>query len=292
MARTTKVQTAFVLGTTGRATPLLRGVLALLFSLSCAHSARAQEIPLDSCRALATIDVTADQRRLRFLVDTGASSTVLNARAFPDGDAAHVVMHSWNGMSSTNGRAAGITDLAIGGRHLRAISFLALDLSDLERECGKEIDGIMGADLISRLGLEIDLKKRAARFAADPKEQQADFPDLSEEFELCMAAFDRSDGQAFGECLHPDVVLVVSGKDYRGRDEVLKYLDREYFGKGRSATLSIDRSAYHTAGGVAWHEYEISSRFHDRVVRERGTALFEKSGAKWLVMNLNHSVVR
>jgi ketosteroid isomerase-like protein len=282
-------------GTTGRAAKKLAGLLALLCAGPCTTCARAQDIPLvESCRTLAAVDVMADQRALRLLVDTGATSSLLDARMFRGGDAAHVVMHSWNGRSTPNARAAEISDLAIGGRHVSGVSFLTFDLSELGRECGKQIDGIMGADLIKKLGLEIDLKKRVVRFAADPKgqEQETDFPDLSEQFALCGAAFNRSDEKTFRDCLDPDVVLVVSGEDYRGRDAVLKYFDHEYFDKSGSSTMAIDRSAYHVIGGVAWHRYEIRTRLHKRMTKVHGTALFEKSGAKWLVMNLDHSVAQ
>jgi hypothetical protein len=88
------------------------GILASLLALSRAQILRAQDVPLDSCRALATIEATASQRRLRFLLDTGATSSLLNAKSFPAGDSTRVVMHSWNGASSANGREAGISDLA------------------------------------------------------------------------------------------------------------------------------------------------------------------------------------
>jgi ketosteroid isomerase-like protein len=262
-------------------------ILALLMELSFAQCIRAQDIPLDSCKALATIEATADRRRLRFLVDTGATSSLLNAKSFSEGDAAHVMVHSWNGAFSADGRGVGISDLMIGGHHLNAMSFLAVDLSDLERECGKEIDGIMGADLIRKLGLEIDLKRHVARFAADAKHEEKEFTDLGEQLELCRAAFDRSDMKAIGNCLDPDVVLVDSGKSYRGRDAVLKYFDHEYFADGRSTTMSIDRSTYHATGEGVWLEYELRIRFHDQAIRERGTALFQKLGRKWLVVSLN-----
>lgn len=278
-----------LLGTTGRAFVRALPLLASVLGLPCPRPALAQDISLDSCNALATIDATAGQRRLRLLVDTGATSSMMNAKSFPQGDPARVEMHSWNGAFSADGRKAAINDLAIGGRHLNAMSFLAVDLSDLERQCGKEIDGIMGADLIRRFGLEIDLRKRVARFALDTEEETEESGDLRQQFELCGAAFSRSDERGFADCLDPDVVLVAGGKDYRGRDAVLKYFDREYFGRGRSATMSIDRSAYHVSGGAAWLEYELSTRLRDRTIRERGTALFEKSGTRWLVMNLNHS---
>lgn len=264
------------------------GILTSFWGLSFVQRARAQEIPLDSCKALATIEATADRRRLRLLVDTGATSSLLNTKSFPPGNAAHVVMHSWNGALAADGQETGIKELAIGGRHLNALTFLAVDLSDLERECGKAIDGIMGADLITKLGLVIDLKKRVARLAAGPSDQDKEFTDLREQLGACRTAFDRFGVNALGNCLDPDVVLVVSGKDFRGRSAVLKYFSREYFVGGRTETISIDRSAYHAVGEVVWLEYELSIQFHDRTIRERGTALFQKSGGKWLLVNLNH----
>jgi ketosteroid isomerase-like protein len=277
---------------TRRATIGPLSVLACLLGLSFAQSTRAQDIPLDSCRTLATINVTTGRRTLRLLVDTGATSSMMNAKSFPEGDTARVEMHSWNGAFAADGRKADITDMAIGGRHLKAMTFLAVDLSDLERQCGEEIDGIMGADLIRKLGMEIDLKKRVARFAADPEERPNQTSDLSEQFDLCEAALNRSDEHTFRDCLDPDVVLVVSGKSYRGRDAVLRYFDHEYFADGRSTTMSVDRSTYHATGEAVWVEYELSFRFHDQAILERGTALFQKSGRKWLVVSLNHSVPR
>ncbi len=264
------------------------GILASFLGFSFVAPVRAQDIPLDSCKGLATIEVTADRRQLWFLVDTGATSSVLNTKSFPRGNATSVVMHSWNGRSVASGQEAGIEELAIGRRRLNALTFLAVDLSDLERECGKAIDGIMGADLITKLGLVIDLKKRVARLAAGPSEQVKEFADLREQLGVCRTAFDRSDLKSLGNCLDPDVVLMVAGKDFRGRNAVLKYFDGEYFASGQAPTISMDRSAYHAVGEGVWLEYELSIRFYDGTIRERGTALFRKSGEKWLLVNLNH----
>jgi len=262
------------------------GLLASLSGLPFVHGLRAEDIPLDNCKVLATIKATAERRPLTFLVDTGASSTMLNAKSFPQGNAAHILMYSWNGEFQADGREIWIDDLAIDGHHLNAMALLAVDLSDLVRGCGEQIDGIMGADLITKLGLEIDLKKRVARFAAGPEEQKKMFAGLREQLEVCRAAIDRSDVKGFGDCLDPDVVLVASGKDFRGRNAVLKYLDREYLVSGLPATMSIDRSTYHAVGEVVWLEYELRIRSHDRTVREGGTALFQESRGKWLVVNI------
>jgi hypothetical protein len=87
----------------------------------------AQEVPLESCKTLATIEAAGDQRRLKFLVDTGTTSSLLNTNSFPEGTTVHAVMHSWAETFSADGRTARVDDLTVGRDAVRDF-FSILDL--------------------------------------------------------------------------------------------------------------------------------------------------------------------
>ncbi|HZD94347.1 MAG TPA: aspartyl protease family protein, partial [Candidatus Sulfotelmatobacter sp.] len=135
-----------------------------LLTLLVAVRAHAEEIHLDSCDGLPVIEVTAAgaKSKLRFLVDTAATS-MLNSKSFLQGDPRSVSVTSWNGTVETRSREITLSELVIGQHRLTNLRLPAVDLSAIGNACGKRIDGILGVDLLSRLGATVDLKNHTAQ---------------------------------------------------------------------------------------------------------------------------------
>ncbi len=171
------------------------------------------------------------------------------------------------------------------------MKLLALDLTALERSCQRRVDGVLGADLISRLGLTIDLKNRVASVDPKPKTPEVGFSELAQQQAACVAAFNRSDEKAFEQCLDPDVVLLTSKGDYHGRKAVMQHFHESYFGQNPPVQVSIAPRGRHLNGSVIWIEYDMSVTVgSSQVMKARGTALYQKSGERWLMSNMNYSV--
>lgn len=279
-----------------RMSPFRRSVFGALllfasFSLLAARPAVAQEIPLQDCGGLLTIPVSTGDRMLTFLVDTAANSTFLNVKSFPNGVVKQAAIANWKGTDSVIGHEVSLDELVIGNQHVKNLKLSAIDLSSMQQACGKRIDGVLGANLLEKLGMTIDLKNRVARFSPAVNNEQTQFDELDRQLAGCGQAFSRSDEQVFAACLDPEIVLYTFAGTYHGREDVMKYFASSYFHREPAADLTLTPRAHHLAGNMIWLEYELRIALPQQVVHARGTALFRNVNGAWLLLHMNHSVV-
>ena len=277
-----------------RAVPGALLLLVAITFLNC-QPAAAQEIRLQNCGGLLTIPVSTGDRMLTFLVDTAANSTFLNVKSFPNGVAKQAAIANWKGTDSVMGHEVALDELVIGNQHVKNLKLSAIDLSSMQQACGKRIDGVLGANLLEKLGMTIDLKNRIARFSgpapAAASNELAQFDELDRQLAACSQAFSRSDDQVFAACLDPEIVLYSFAGTYHGRDEVMKYFANSYFHRDPATDLTLTPRAHHLAGNMIWLEYELRIALPQQVIHARGTALFRNVGGAWLLLHMNHSVV-
>src|SRR5258705_13475378 len=99
---------------------------------------------------------------------------MLDLHSFNNGRSKDVEVTSWTGTLATSAREVTLTEGTVGETHLHNLKLPAIDLSAIGNACGKRIDGILGADLLERLGATLDLKREIAHFAnaADTRNQK------------------------------------------------------------------------------------------------------------------------
>lgn len=266
---------------------MLRGILLLLL-LGSVIPAAAEEIPLETCDRLPVVQVRISGMKFLFLVDTGATS-LLNVKSFVHGEARRVTITSWSGTVATSGREITLADLAIGLHHFKNIRLPAIDLSAIGQGCGRVIDGILGVDLLGRLGAQLDLKGGSARLLMSPETTQARVDELESQLALCGQAFNRGDEKAFAECLDPQIVMFTANGDYYGREAVSQYLRSHYFQQQPPAQLVFMPRAYHVVGEGIWIEYDLQISVGQQQMIVRGTAVCIKEEGKWRFVHMNHS---
>jgi hypothetical protein len=207
--------------------------------LAGASAARAQEIPLEHCDSLPVIEVAAAGRPVRLLVDT-AATTMLNLGSFQSGESRDVSVTSWSGTLATSAKEVAISELVVGKTTLLRLKLPAIDLSAIGKACGKQIDGILGVDLLGKLGASIDLKQQTLHVAT-PDEADADAraEAMRHEMHRCVEAFNESDEKEFGECLDPKIMLFTIDAELSGREQVLGYFRQRYFHQTPGAKLCI-----------------------------------------------------
>ena len=140
--------------------------VALLFlQLACCFGIIAKEIPFRLQDDLIWIEVSADgaNEKLRFLLDTGASVSVLNAET----------CRKLKLRRGPKVNVAGVSSEVTGfyPSHLRARAgevklpskFLVLDLSELSRSFGGRVDGLIGLDFFRNQIVQIDYQARSVR---------------------------------------------------------------------------------------------------------------------------------
>jgi len=264
-------------------------LFAIVLVIASVLTTFAEEVPLNNCKQLPMVQAMVGKRQFQFLLDTGASTTLLNRNSFSSVESSEITMSSCNGSFATKAQELRLSHCSVGQHQLINLKLLAVDLTPLETGCGKRVDGVLGVDLISQLGLTIDLKHRLATVAGGTRTEETQFAELHRQQTACEKAFNQSDEKTFGDCLDPEVVFLAFGGDFHGRNSVVKYLKGRYFGRAPAVVLSLRPRKSHAIGDVIWEEYELQITLPGKTIKARGTALYHKIGEHWLILNMNHS---
>ena len=267
------------------------GLLAMLFYAGIgARVARAQELPLERCDALPVIDVQVAGLDKWFLVDTAATS-ILNLESFAAGQARDIRVTSWSGTLATSAKEVTLPDLTVGRTKVVDLKLPAIDLSAIGKACGRKIDGILGVDLLGKLGASINLKEQTMHVRTPDEAHGAELVTaMQHEMHRCVEAFNDSDEQKFGDCLDPKIVLFSIDTELYGREQVVGYFRERYFHQEPAARLDIRESAFHPIGEAVWYEYEFTIDAARGKLHGRGMAMCKKSEGHWRMATMHHSI--
>ena len=270
---------------------LLRPLVVLFVAIAAPAALHSQEIPLAQCDTLPVIQVTVGSRQAWFLVDTAATS-MLNLKSFAQGPTRDIRVTSWRGTLATSAKEVTIADLVVGQTRIVALTLPAIDLSAIGKACGGRIDGILGADLLSKLGATIDLKRELVHVTT-VEERHGDM--LISEIERyaagCAKAFNDSNDEKFADCLDPKIAVFTANEELHGREKVLRYIRDYYFHQSPAARIEIRESAFHTIGDSIWIEYELNIESGRLRLHAEGMAMCRKSDGRWRIATLHNSVV-
>ena len=252
----------------------------------------AQEIPLDLCDTLPGIELKVGGHTRWFLIDTAATS-MLNLASFPQGSSQNVGVTSWTGTLATSAKEVKVDDLEVGQTKVARLTLPAIDLSEIGRACGRKIDGILGADLLSKLGASVDLKRQTLHVTTAEERHEAELAaEMRRDTARCTKAFNESDEETFRGCLDPKIVMFNTKEELYGRDKVADYFRQRYFHQASPAHLEIRESAFHAIGEAVWYEYEFSIDMAEGRLRGRGMAMCKKSDGHWRMASMHHSEIR
>lgn len=268
--------------------PAFACFVAVLFLAGPAmpQRARAQEIPLERCDSLPLVRVDVDGRAMHFLVDTAATS-LLNLKSFGEGRGRDVRVTSWSGTVATSAREISINEIVVGQTKLILLKIPAIDLSAIGKACGRKIDGVLGADLLAKIGATIDLKRQTMHLTSADEEREMQLAkEMGREMTRCVRAFNDSDELSFADCLEPQITLFAGSSTLSGWESVVQYFSSNYFHQTPAATLEISESTFHPLGEAVWYEYEFRVQSVGGLWRGRGVALCRKSNGSWRVASM------
>src|SRR5437868_1977185 len=277
--------------------PAWRQLLALgtvLFTMSAlaqnADSKASNEIPIERCDRLPVVRVKAAGQEKRFLLDTGAT-TILNIKAFSSGTSTKISVDSWRGSAATSARQVTLADFTLGNHTLHDLKLPAIDLSPIGKACGGEIDGILGVDLMDRMGVNIDLQRKVAVLKLLPSDTAGQFAEMEEAMHHCDVAFNEGRAAELEDCFDPEIVLYTPHGEYRGRKQVMQYLDVTYFKGAPGAHFEMTPHDVRTFGDALWYSYD----YHlDKVDQHRvghGVAMCHRVEGKWLILNMHNALL-
>jgi ketosteroid isomerase-like protein len=265
------------------------GALAQSSTSAVQSSSAATEIPMQRCDKLPVVILQVDAQDKRFLVDTAATS-FLNAKSFTSHRTKEVHIQSWNQTTSLSASDISIAQLSFGTHTIRDVTLPAIDLTAVSKACGGRLDGILGIDLLERLGVTIDLERSVARLgspSADSGEGSV-IDQTSQVIGACAAAFNSADAEKLAACFDSEFALSSPIGELHGREQALNYF-RQYFRTSPKAHLSITLSDSHGVGELVWSLYDYLIETPSLHTAGRGIMLCRKSDNRWHILSMHES---
>ena len=261
-------------------------VVGLLLIFPTVLPAQTNEVPLETCDVLPVVKVRLGSTDMRFLVDTGAT-TLLNLRSFTAGKLKDIQITSWSGTTFTNAREISLPEITVGTHHFRDLKLPAIDLSPIGKACGGPIDGILGVDLLDKMEITIDLKRRI--LASNPSDPNVVYADMEGSMHSCVMAFNAGKAAEFEDCLDPNSVMYTADGEFVGRKQVVKYLSERFFKYAPDLSYKMKMHQVQTYGNAVWYSYEYSIDTPKEHLAGHGFAMCCKNGSRWQMLNLHNS---
>lgn len=248
------------------------------------------EIPIERCDRLPVVRVQVAGQAKRFLLDTGAT-TILNLKAFSSGTSKKISIDSWRGSAATSAREVTLSDFKLGNHTLHELKLPAIDLSPIGKACGGEIDGILGVDLMDRMGVTIDLQRKVAVLKLSPSDTAEKFAEMEKAMHHCDVAFNEARAAELEDCFDPETVLYTPHGEYHGRKQVMQYLDATYFKGAPGAHFEMTPHDVRMFGDALWYSYDYRLDSADNHRVGHGVAMCHRVEGKWLILNMHNALL-
>ena len=248
------------------------------------------EIPIERCDVLPIVKVRIDGADMRFLLDTAATTT-LNLKSFSSGRSKEIRVSSWSGTAATSAREVSLPELTFGEHTLRDLKLPAIDLSPIGKACGGKIDGILGVDLLDKMGVTIDLKRRIASPASPPPDARALYNQMEAAMHHCATAFNVGNAAELEDCFDPEIILYAPQGEFRGRTQVMKYLQDRFLHYAPNLCYDMSMREVRLFGDALWYSYDYSIDSPKEHIVGHGMSICRKEGDRWRVLNMHNSIV-
>jgi ketosteroid isomerase-like protein len=253
---------------------------------------RKDEIPIERCDRVPVVTMKVAGVNRRFLLDT-AATTILNLKSFTSGESGQIHVYSWSGSVATSAHEVFLPQVELGTHTLRDLKLPAIDLSPIGKACGGQIDGILGVDLLDHMGMTIDLKRRVAVLApaGDSGDSADAFAEAERDLGSCVVAFNQGDVKAMAECYDPEIVFYTPHGEYRGREEVIRYLSQRYFKFAPKLHYDARPHDVRIFGDALWYSYDFWIDTPEERLTGHGMTMCRKdAGGRWRILNVHNSV--
>jgi ketosteroid isomerase-like protein len=276
------------------ASNVIRGLLVITLWVVPAIQAQEivhEEIPLERCDVLPVVKVKIADTNKQFLVDTGATA-ILNLKSFSAGQSKQVRIESWKGGAATSAREVVLSEMQLGSHKLHDIKLPAIDLSPIGKACGGQIDGILGVDLLDKFGVTLDFKRRVALLEGPATNTQAQFDAMEAAMHPCFNAFNNGDAKVLEECFDPEIVLYSSGGEFRGRAEVMKYLNERFLKFAPNVRYESVPHDVRSFGDALWYSYDYKITIPGQSIAGHGMSMCRKRDGKWRILNMHNALLQ
>ena len=183
-----------------------------------------------------------------------------------------------------------LSSLTLGTHTLHDLKLPAIDLSPIGKACGGPIDGLLGVDLLDKMKVTIDLKRRVASLGGEPADPQALYQQMDAAMGHCTRAFEQAQAEELEQCFDREIVLYCPKGEYKGRAEVMRYMREEYFKFAPNLHYTTRLRDVQAFGEALWYSYDFEMTTPERSVSGRGMAMCRKNQGRWAILNMHNSL--
>jgi len=153
------------------------------------------------------------------------------------------------------------------------------------------IDGTDMRFLLDKMGVTIDLKRRVASVGPPPANANVLYDQMEAAMHHCTAAFESGNAAELQECFDLEIVLFAPQGEFRGRKEVMDYLQRRFLQYSPKLSYKMNLQDVKLFGDALWcsYDYEIVSPKEHLIAR--GMSMCRKDGAYWRILNMHNSLL-
>jgi hypothetical protein len=257
--------------------------------LAAQNSSSTDEIPIERCDRLPVVRARIGATQVRFLLDTGAT-TMLNLKSFAGGRIKEIQVTSWTGTATTSAREVSVPELSLGNHQLHDLKLPAIDLSPIGNACGGPIDGILGVDLLDKMAVTIDLKRAVASLGVNPVDPMTMYEEMEKSMGSCTTDFEQGKREEFEACLDPEIVFYTPDEEFRGRAQVIEYMQKRYFKFAPKIRYAMNVQDVQIFGNALWYSYEYVLDTPAEHKAGHGMAMCRKSEGRWRLLNMHNSL--
>ena len=93
------------------------------------------------------------------------------------------------------------------------------------------------------------------------------------------------------ECFDPEIVFYTQHGEYRGRQEVMRYLSQRYFKFAPKLHYEVRPQDVRSFGDLLWYSYDFWIDTPEEQRNGHGMSMCRKdAGGRWRILNMHNSV--
>jgi len=105
----------------------------------------------------------------------------------------------------------------------------------------------------------------------------------------CNVAFDTGNSVELAECFDPGIVFYTPQGEFRGRREVMDYLQQRYLKFAPNLHYKMCVRDMKTFGDALWYSYDYTIDSPQEHIAGHGMSMCRRDKDRWRILNLHNS---
>jgi ketosteroid isomerase-like protein len=93
-------------------------------------------------------------------------------------------------------------------------------------------------------------------------------------------------------CLDPAIILYTPAGEFRGRKEVMDYLQRHYLRFAPKVRFEMTPRDVRGFGDALWYSYDFTIESPTERAGGHGMAMCRRTGGQWRILNMHNSLLQ